>query len=569
MSRRAIIKRLTAFGSRLRGQINPIAEIEAVLEAIPGKRRSEPPISAGGYLMVGSEAFRQVCAIRSDGTYYFVPDRNDVTIAEELDLLGRQFLLPPVTDKRRASLADIARMQGRSGSVATGVPLTPGARRMQRVLAEAARLKAGDVKLIERSAHADLRIKIGHKEFKHGDEWPLSEAQEAIAWLYDGRDYGDGAAAQQAGKHQSFSVSKREGRIALPEGVEGLRGQKGPQGGSGDDYLVLRLIYASDRENAGNLEMLGFEEDVLAALEAERASENGLVIIGGSTGDGKSTTLQYQMIRTYQERDGEISIMTIEDPIEYPIDGSGIIQMTVESAAEGADRGAAFTRVLRAFLRCNPNIGMVHEIRTADDAREILQFVISGHKVFTTIHSFSANAVLFRLISLGVDPKELAEPGVVNLVMRQRLVSTLCQDCALEPTPEQHRIIADWCQDETARPKLRNLAGCETCLKGRSGETTRAAWGGLAGKRATAEFIQLDDTYRRFVEARDPLGAREYWLKPRSEGGLGGITVEDRMRRLVARGEIDFEDASNITLPGRTSTTAGPTALHEKKENAA
>lgn len=565
MNRRAIKKRLLALSTRLRGQLDPRAELEAVLGSIPSKRRTEPPVSAGGYLLVGSEAFRQVCAIKHDGTYYFVQDRNNVSVAEELDLLGRQFVLPAVKERRRASLADIAHMHGQSGTVAAGVPLTRGAQRMQKVLADAAGLKAGDIKLIERSTHADLRIKLGHEEFTHGDDWPLSEAQEAIAWLYDGRDYGDGSAAQQAGKHQAFSVGQQQ-RIALPEGIVALRGQKGPHG-DGHDYLVLRLIYAPDKENAGDLEMLGFEQDVLDALEAERASESGLVIIGGSTGDGKSTTLQRQLKCTYDERDGELSILTVEDPIEYPIEGAGIIQMTVESAAEGADRGAAFTRVLRAFLRCNPNIGMVSEIRTADDAREILQFVVSGHKVFTTIHSFSANSVLFRLISLGVDAEELAEPGVVNLVMRQRLVSTLCKDCALEPTPEQHRIIADWCENEAARPKLRNRAGCPTCLEGRSGETARAAWGGLAGKRATAEFIQLDDTYRRFVEARDPLGAKEHWLKPKEAGGLGGVTLEDRMRRLVAQGEIDFEDASNIKLPGREpgNTDAAETTSNDEE----
>lgn len=311
--------------------------------------------------------------------------------------------------------------------------------------------------------------------------------------------------ARQAGKHEAFSVEEKRG-ITLPEGVVALRGQKGPSG-DGKDALVLRLIYAPGTKDTGSLKMLGFDEDVLAALEADRASEGGLTIISGPTGHGE-----------------------------------------------------AVAALLREFVQSDPDEGMV--IRTADEAREALRFAASGHKVFRAIHALDANTVLFRLIALGVDPHDLAVPGVVRLVVSQRLVCGLCPDCALEPTDEQRAIIADWCGDQTARPKLRNRAGCETCLKGRSGEAARAAWGGLAGDRATAEFIQLDNVYRQLVLAGDVRGAREHWLKPKANGGLGGITLDDRMRRLVAQGEIDFEDTTGQTLPGREpASTAAEVAL--------
>jgi len=511
--------------------------------------RAVPPASATGMLDVGSPEFRAVCAISVDGVYFFVPDRNDARVAEEIQDLGRRYEMPPVRRRRAATLAEIAHLNGRRSAGASGTPPTAGARRMLDTIGQAAALRASDLKLIIRSDFAVLRLRLGAEEYTHGSYWAPEEAAEAIAWLYDRRDYGDGAPAQQAGQHQPFSIGQ-ERRIDLPTGLAALRAQKAPHG-DGHDFIVLRLIYTEDGTHAGRIEDLGLEDDVLEALEAERRSGSGLVIIGGSTGDGKSTTLVRQLERLYQERDGGVSIMTVEDPVEYPISGDGIVQMPVEGAAEGDARRAAFTRVLKTFVRSNPDVGMISEIRTADDCREIMQFVISGHKVFTTIHSYSAAAVLFRLISLGVEPKELAEPGVISLVMRQQLVPILCPDCSVEATGADLEAIRAWIGDPEATPRIRHRKGCPVCLLGRESITARQAWGGLSRKRATAEVICPDDAYRRFVQARDAHGALAHWLAPRSEGGLGGISVETRLRRLVASGETDFTDVTRQRLPSQ------------------
>ncbi len=519
-----------------------------------GTRRVAPPVADNGMLDVGSEAFRRVCAISEAGVYHFVPDRNDDSVAAELQALGARYELPARVARRPATLAEIAALNGRVAADSGDALPTVGARRMLAAIREATELRASDLKLVIRKDHAVLRLRLGADEYTHGPHWQVDEAADAIAWLYDRRDYGDGSAAQQAGQHQPFSLGQ-ERRIALPEALSALRCQKAPHG-DGQDFLVVRLIPRADHASAGRIEDLGLDADVLEALERERSSDNGLVIIGGSTGDGKSTTLVRQLERVYLDRSGQVSIMTVEDPIEYVIVGDGVVQMPVEGAAEGAARAAAFTRVLKTFVRSNPDIGMVSEIRTADDCREILQFVISGHKVFTTIHSFSANAVLFRLVSLGVDPRELAEPGVINLAMRQKLVPVLCRECARPPTPEDRAAIVEWTRDGGARPMTRNRGGCPACLAGREDPTARKAWGGLSRKRATAEFIALDDTYRRMVEARDAHGARAHWLRPRSEGGLGGVTVWDRIRRLVAAGEADYEDLTRMKLPSTRAREA-------------
>ena len=133
--------------------------------------------------------------------------------------------------------------------------------------------------------------------------------------------------------------------------------------------------------------------------------------------------------------------------------------------------------------------------------------------------------------------------------MRQKLVPILCPSCARPAGEADRRAIEGWARIPDARPKVRNRRGCPECLAGRDGVTARKAWAGLSRKRATAEFIGLDDTYRRFVEDRDAHGAMGHWLKPASEGGLGGVTVQARLQRLVADGLADFEDVTRRRLP--------------------
>jgi len=314
--------------------------------------------------------------------------------------------------------------------------------------------------------------------------------------------------------------------------------------------------------------------DILDALAEERRSEAGLVILGGSTGDGKSTTLVRHLERLYEERDGQISIYTIEDPIEYPAIGDGVVQFAVVPGETPEERMANFSKMLMVFVRTNPDVGMVSEIRSANDVNEVLHFVTSGHKVYTTVHANSANGVLPRLVALGVRPEELAGPDVVNAVLRQKLVPALCPHCAEPLTGPAHRKVEDWlgadavfaAQDCGALTLLRrNGDGCDQCLApyakltGALSRTAKAAWAGYARRRATAELIRLDDTYRRLVKDRDQIGAMEYWKMPVSNGGMGGIPIETRLRRLVATGVTDYEHVTNAVLPEPPRAIPGPT----------
>ena len=529
--------------------------------------RPVPKVNARGIYVIGSAAFQRAAALHEDGSLHVIKAESDA-VHGELTRLRRKWRLPDIVLRVPATPVSLEHLYGINGedgglSQIREGDLEPGARRLMGLLRDIATLGASDLKILVRQDHADLRIKVGGDEITYGEPWPVGDANRAISFLFDIRAEGDGAAAQQRGAYQGFSIAAG-GRIALPDGVVALRGQKSTIAGGGD-MLVMRLLYSREANEAGRLEDLGLDDDVLEALKLERQSDSGLVIVGGSTGDGKSTTLVRQLERLYQERDGRVSIYTIEDPVEYPILGAGVGQMVVPSAARGEEREEEYSEALRNFVRNNPDIGMISEIRSVNDARAILQFVISGHKVFTTIHSFSANAVLFRLISLGVDPRELSEPGVVNLVMRQKIVPILCPDCSVPATPAQ----CDWIKARLSAsgpdtPRIRNRAGCATCLAGKSGTGAQAVWGGVARRRAVAEFIALDDRYRGFVEARDARGAYAYWTTPLNEGGLGGRTVDNRAHALIAAGLLDYTDYTrDQDLPTSVESTVVASSISD------
>ena len=557
----------------MRDMADGVSAAAAALARLGLSRREAPPLGKGGAFDVGSEPFRKACAILEDGTVLLVRAYNTGAVAAELAALRARWDLPPETARRAATLAEVAALHGAEARPAVSHSPTAGQARLQRALAEAAALGASDIKLVQHATHGLLRIKVGAGEFTHGDWWKAEDVKEAVSWIHGHRDGGDGQPSLVEGVPAAFSLSRAGGLPGMPGGIAALRGHIAWHGDV-NRFLNLRLLPEADAASRGDLAGLGLEGDVLDALAAERRSEAGLVIVGGSTGDGKSTTLVRNLERLYGERGGRVSLYTIEDPVEYPASGDGVIQFPVQGGGTPEERRANYSRMLMTFVRTNPDIGMVSEIRSAADVNEVLHFVTSGHKIYTTVHANSANGVLFRLVSLGVQPSELNGPDVVNLVLRQKLVPTLCRRCAEPLSGPALARVEDWLAEDPllaragpARrpaPLRRNRAGCDACLapyarlSGAPAETARAAWAGYAGRRATAELIRLDDAYRDLLGARDQLGARRHWLAPRDAGGMGGIPLGTRLRRLVAAGVTDFEHVTNETLPAPRPALAAP-----------
>jgi len=196
--------------------------------------------------------------------------------------------------------------------------------------------------------------------------------------------------------------------------------------GNYGESIVMRLL--SQKATALDLEVLGLNQDALEKTEKALVKPTGMILTVGPTGCGKTTTL-YAFIKKINNP--EIKIITLEDPIEYRI--NGIAQTQVET-----DRGYTFNSGLRAILRQDPDVIMIGEIRDSETANTAIQAALTGHVVFSTLHANNAAGVIPRLIELRVKPSLI--PPAINLIIGQRLVRRLCKYCREEYKPADETV---------------------------------------------------------------------------------------------------------------------------------
>ena len=256
--------------------------------------------------------------------------------------------------------------------------------------------------------------------------------------------------------------------------------------GAYDESIVMRLL--NPKSIAVSLEDLGIEKRTLDILIEEINKPNGMLLITGPTGSGKTTTL-YAFIKKIYSPD--VKILTIEDPIEYHLDG--IVQTQVEE-----DKGYTFLAGLRAAMRQDPDVIMVGEIRDAETAGTAVQAALTGHLVFSTLHTNSAAGAFPRLIDLKVNPKTI--PSALNASMAQRLLRKLCVYCKQERDPDEKekKIIDETLEsihdktylDGIQTKKIFYSKGCDKCNNT-----------GYKGRIAIVEAILSTKDMEKVIEA--------------------------------------------------------------------
>ncbi|MGF1635147.1 MAG: GspE/PulE family protein [Phycisphaerae bacterium] len=241
------------------------------------------------------------------------------------------------------------------------------------------------------------------------------------------------------------------------------------------EKVVIRVI-DNERVNA-NLEKLGFGYETLKAWRKLILRPNGILLVTGPTGSGKSTTLYAALEEVNKE---DVNISTVEDPIEYVL--RGINQTQVNERA-----GLTFTGALRALLRQDPDILMIGEVRDVETARLATQAALTGHLVFSTLHTNDAPSAVTRLYNLGIEPYLVG--ATIQGVLAQRLVRKLCTHCreAYEPPPQEKRHIE---REAGAVEVLYRAKGCAKC-HGR----------GYAGRVGIYELFVPDDVISEKIAA--------------------------------------------------------------------
>ena len=241
------------------------------------------------------------------------------------------------------------------------------------------------------------------------------------------------------------------------------------------EKIVLRLL---DKENLRlDMTKLGFEPESLKKFERNILKPYGMVLVTGPTGSGKTNTLYSSVSRLNQV---DTNIMTAEDPVEFQLAGINQVQMKDQI-------GLNFAAALRAFLRQDPNIILVGEIRDFETAEIGVKAALTGHLVLSTLHTNDAPSTISRLMNMGIEPFLVATS--VNLICAQRLVRRICTNCKEElEIPEQALVDAGFGPDEVKTTKIYHGKGCSTCGKR-----------GYKGRTGLYEVMEINDELRELI----------------------------------------------------------------------
>jgi type IV pilus assembly protein PilB len=285
------------------------------------------------------------------------------------------------------------------------------------------------------------------------------------------------------------------------------------------EKIVLRLL---DKENLRlDMTKLGFEPESLVKFEKAILKPYGMVLVTGPTGSGKTNTLYSSISRLNQP---DTNIMTAEDPVEFQLGGVNQVQMKEQI-------GLNFAAALRSFLRQDPNIILVGEIRDFETAEIAIKAALTGHLVLSTLHTNGAPETITRLMNMGIEPFLVATS--VHLICAQRLVRRICKDCAeVVEVPVQTLIEEGFSPEEAKTVKIQKGKGCGVCNNT-----------GYKGRCGLYEVMEVDDEIRELVL----VGASAVELKKKAiERGM--ITLRRSGLIKVAAGMTTLEEVARETI---------------------
>jgi type II secretory ATPase GspE/PulE/Tfp pilus assembly ATPase PilB-like protein len=387
------------------------------------------------------------------------------------------------------------------------------------LLNKACRERASDIHIRVRKNSTEIYFRVHNDLVKTGSQ-TREYGERLLATLY-GAMTSVSDNSYKPTERQDASIADRD---KLPPQLYGVRIATAPA--SEGAVMVLRLLYNDAGDNI-DLRPLGFSETHAAMLQQLKEQPIGINIISGPTGSGKSTTLQRVLTGEILEAEGKLHVITVEDPVEYPIEGA--VQTSVTNASTEEERSRMFSAAISNAMRLDPDTIMIGEMRDRASAQNALRASMTGHQVWTTVHANSALAIVDRLVDLGLPMAIVADHTVVTGLISQRLVKVLCPECKKPLRDHQHELP----KAVMARVKLAigdDLANA--CIAGPGCAKCRHQ--GTTGRSVVAEVILPDEQFFKHVRAGEKTAAIQYWVQE-----LGGKTIRDHAIEKVAAGIID------------------------------
>jgi type IV pilus assembly protein PilB len=311
----------------------------------------------------------------------------------------------------------------------------------------------------------------------------------------------------------------QDGRIKMKIGGEPIDFRVSSCPAYHGESIVLRIL-RPESASVG-IEKLGFEHDSYEQFQRIIRRPNGIFLVTGPTGSGKTTTL-YAALQELNRPDKKI--ITAEDPVEYNFTGMNQCQVKEEI-------GLTFARILRAMLRQAPNIILVGEIRDREVGDVAIQAALTGHLVFSTLHTNDAPSAIARLIDMGIKPFLVASS--IQAIMAQRLIRVICKECKTEdPTPDRFTLrMLGFTDEQLAGQKLYKGAGCSRCNKT-----------GYRGRLGIFEMLQMNAEMRELAFNRAPTN-----LLRKAAIASGMRTLLEDAKIKILRGITTADEVASIT----------------------
>ena len=399
-----------------------------------------------------------------------------------------------VIEKQVTELADLEEVAGRG----------PVVKLVNYIIFSAVQEGASDIHIEPGDRTLRIRTRIDGRLFERlTPPWRMSSAIASRIKIMSNLDISERRVPQDGDFHVMMEGRPIDLRVSTMPGKFG-------------EKIAIRII--DSQHNRLSLEQIGFAPDMLRDWKSLISEPNGVILVTGPTGSGKSTTLYSVLSEINTEN---LNISTIEDPIEAQI--PGINQSQVHDRA-----GYTFATSLRAMLRQDPDIMMVGEIRDAETAAIVTQGALTGHLVFSTLHTNDSPSAITRLCNLGIEPYLVA--ATLRGVLSQRLVRKICPHCTepWTPTPITAEALRTTCGEFEA---LSRGAGCNRCRQT-----------GFAGRIGIFELLVLDEAFLHGVTAGHSLQELRAGLEAQ-----GFRTLHDDGMEKVAAGLTTPEEIVYVT----------------------
>lgn len=402
----------------------------------------------------------------------------------------------------------IEHLYSNSNSQAGELATSDMQRKAMQFMQRAAELESSDVHMMLEESALQVKFRI------HGELEPAGQLHHEEGKALQSAIYSSMCEAADEFFKPEVAQDARMKRVFVDKcGLFGARIATRPM--MTGPLMVMRLLY--DHGQKRRLEELGYLQEQLTLLRRLVHQKKGIVVVSGVTGSGKSVTLQVLLQEVLEHFGYRIHLLTVEDPPEYVIAGANQTELGQETWPEA----------IKNAVRLDPDVLMVGEMRDFESAQAGVRGALTGHGLWTTLHTIDAISSIQRLLDLGVDPTLVLDPTLFKGFVNQSLTRVLCNQCKVPYHKERHRLSPDlqdriekFCTPDTVY--LRGT-GCDAC----SGK-------GVTGRTVVAEVLLPNLEFMRVFRNVSKAEAKVYWVRE-----MGGITKIQHAIRLINSGVAD------------------------------